>query len=79
MRPSLRPGVAQEIIGKSMEIQQRLHFRKYAPLEALRKRFFLLCLVQNEIDCFPFLMVASCIGPAIFLLVERKHNVESNC
>jgi hypothetical protein len=74
MRPGRRP-VAQEFLTKERELLNRLHHKHYAPLDNLNTKFILLCLAQNELDCFPFLLICASVGPAIILSGNRMREI----
>lgn len=74
MRPSRREGPQHEIwrIERDMIFSGRATDKRIQDqLDALSNKTFQLCILQNEISCWPFLLTASSVGP-LLLLVRRK-------
>lgn len=77
IRPSLYQGPQQQILPLYHEVEmQYLSKGKQPPplLDELVQQTFWLWIAQNEINCFPFLLICAGIGPLVILLREGRNN-----
>ncbi len=76
MRPSRREGAPREILGiYHHDLVDGIYLKpeERQQLEDLINRAGWLCIAQNELDCFPFSLLVSSIGPAA-LIIRRRRN-----
>lgn len=75
MKPGMRKGQPQEIYQIYFhDLTEGIHLSEQDRLSAdqLHKRTVWLCVLLNELDCMPFLMLTTFAGPTFLLLRWRR-------
>ena len=76
MKPSRQLGPAQMVLALNMTLEQQYWaagLETPKVLQDLMLQGFLLAIARNEVDCLPFLLIGTGLGPLLMWIKSQKN------